>query len=554
MVGLLPILLALSLTFVSGSLIPEDRGYSSSGWENDYDEFLNFACPAGQHLTRIISDYHSEGSWFSGSKDDRRFKFECQTDFLDSNSDCYTTHYLNDWDHPLYAVCGKGEVIAGLVSKHWDFKEDRRWKIKCCKIKTTLVATNCGWTGFANGWKSDNMDFRIDSDEAIVGLKSQHDNSQEDRRWQFKKCTIEKDKSCPRPSSSWCGHGQIPGYKFVDCDGDGHLDSVCSNSKNSVETIQSSTKDCQSERLTIEDAACVTKGPKNWMSSVSDETFISELSIPGTHDSASDERGCNGDACQCQDATLEEQLNLGVRAFDIRLSYDTGDSELGWHFDIHHGSDNLDIDFDYVLYSFMSFLLDNPSETIVMSYENKLDTTCGFGKIPGLNCEAGWDRTKFQKTFQRYLDMPSFQGLFYKGQEIPTMQEARGKIVMINFKDYNRPAGEQFGLIEKWTASSVENDYAPGCNPQSKLDCDGYIDALKGNMKEAMSCVDCKQLYITYLSAQKWPSYTPEDYSDTVNPSIQTWIEGLDVEGQLGLVMMDYPSAAIIEAVYTKNF
>ena len=134
------------------------------------------------------------------------------------------------------------------------------------------------------------------------------------------------------------------------------------------------------------------------------------------------------------------------------------------------------------------------------------------------------------------------------------MQEARGKIVMINFKDYNRPAGEQFGLIEKWTASSVENDYAPGCNPQSKLDCDGYIDALKGNLEEAMGCVDCKQLYITYLSAQKWPSYTPEDYSDTVNPSIQTWIEGLDVEGQLGLVMMDYPSAAIIEAVYTKNF
>ena len=73
------ILLALSLTFVSGSLIPEDRGYSSSGWENDYDEFLNFACPAGQHLTRIISDYHDKGSLFSGAKHDRRFKFECET-------------------------------------------------------------------------------------------------------------------------------------------------------------------------------------------------------------------------------------------------------------------------------------------------------------------------------------------------------------------------------------------------------------------------------------------------------------------------------------------
>ena len=57
---------------------------------------------------------------------------------------------------------------------------------------------------------------------------------------------------------------------------------------------------------------------------MSDDTNISELSIPGTHDSASDARGCNSDACQCQIYTLEEQLNLGVRAFDIRLSYDTG--------------------------------------------------------------------------------------------------------------------------------------------------------------------------------------------------------------------------------------
>merc|ERR1712241_462464 len=133
------------------------------------------------------------------------------------------------------------------------------------------------------------------------------------------------------------------------------------------------------------------------MSSVSDETLISELSIPGTHDSASDDRGCNSDACQCQDATLEGQLNLGVRAFDIRLSYDTRDDELGDHFDIHHGIDNLDIDFDYVLYSFMSFLHDNPSETIVMSYENKLDT-CSFDIFPGLTCEPGWDRTEFLKT------------------------------------------------------------------------------------------------------------------------------------------------------------
>ncbi|XP_047200192.1 1-phosphatidylinositol phosphodiesterase-like [Hippoglossus stenolepis] len=52
----------------------------------------------------------------------------------------------------------------------------------------------------------------------------------------------------------------------------------------------------------------------DWMKSVPDETLISALSIPGTHESLSLH---GGPLAKCQVWTLDKQLNLGVRYFDL---------------------------------------------------------------------------------------------------------------------------------------------------------------------------------------------------------------------------------------------
>ena len=53
-----------------------------------------------------------------------------------------------------------------------------------------------------------------------------------------------------------------------------------------------------------------------WMSYIKDEAKITEIAIPGAHNSAT--AGMNVTAC-CQDGTPFEQYRYGVREFCIRL-------------------------------------------------------------------------------------------------------------------------------------------------------------------------------------------------------------------------------------------
>ena len=53
-----------------------------------------------------------------------------------------------------------------------------------------------------------------------------------------------------------------------------------------------------------------------WMKGLSDEIPVCQLTIPATHDSGA---LLGGEALQTQDITIREQLEIGVRGFDIRL-------------------------------------------------------------------------------------------------------------------------------------------------------------------------------------------------------------------------------------------
>lgn len=58
----------------------------------------------------------------------------------------------------------------------------------------------------------------------------------------------------------------------------------------------------------------------NWMSGIKDDTAISDISMPGTHDSGTQ----NVDLpiwSKTQNLSISEQLNIGVRYFDLRLEH-----------------------------------------------------------------------------------------------------------------------------------------------------------------------------------------------------------------------------------------
>ena len=244
---------------------------------------------------------------------------------------------------------------------------------------------------------------------------------------------------------------------------------------------------------------------------------------------------------------------MGVRVFDIRLSIDD-DDDIGKHFDIHHGGCNLGVDFNYVLYNCMSFLLDNPSETIIMSYQDKSNS---FN-----------DPESLLETFQEYLasDGGEFKNIMYTANRVPEMRTARGKIVLLNFKEYeilNNRQNKVPGLWNMWTncpdaqkikldtSCSVVNDWTPQNCPNQ---CETYIKSLENNMKRAKTSNTNKQLlHITYASASKGLE-SPLNYADTVNPEIKEWLEEQSGPADFGIVMTDFPNAQLIKEIYSKNF
>ena len=151
----------------------------------------------------------------------------------------------------------------------------------------------------------------------------------------------------------------------------------------------------------------------NWMEFVNDDVRLSRLNIPGTHNSGAlhdlPTIFASGTA-KCQDLTIKEQLEIGVRYLDIRCRH------IDNVFTIHHGRVYQKQNFGDVLNTCYSFLARHPSETIIMSVKRE---------------HTSENNTRsFVETFnERYLSRRPSR--WYLGDTIPALGDVRGKIVLL---------------------------------------------------------------------------------------------------------------------------
>lgn len=113
-----------------------------------------------------------------------------------------------------------------------------------------------------------------------------------------------------------------------------------------------------------------------WMSSLPDNTFISQLSIPGAHDAGTG-HGVNNvyvfvsgsTYALTQEKTLTEQWNSGIRAFDLRPAID------GSRLRIYHGIISTNLYLDNALSTLCELLDSHPTETcvVLMRHESEGD-------------------------------------------------------------------------------------------------------------------------------------------------------------------------------------
>ena len=157
-----------------------------------------------------------------------------------------------------------------------------------------------------------------------------------------------------------------------------------------------------------------------WMKYVDGNKYLDELSIPGTHDSST----CSVDndtepqtsLAKCQQDYIPTQLLEGIRYFDIRLGKNNENGDPG----IDHGicyllkKDGGFIHLSDVIGYFKAFLNENPSEALIMLVSRGND-------------EATDDSVT--TAFANVMDNNS--DLFYTSSHVPTLNEVRGKIVLL---------------------------------------------------------------------------------------------------------------------------
>ncbi len=282
-------------------------------------------------------------------------------------------------------------------------------------------------------------------------------------------------------------------------------------------------------------ASVVTDLSKKWMSFIDDNTKINQISIPGTHDSGARTEPLSGTA-KTQSANITQQLEMGVRGFDIRCKVENGG------FQLYHGITKQPDTFDQVLEAYENFLTVHPGETILMSMKQEDDNNANFNSIMASYIQKNPD-------------------LWYTKNAIPTLGEVRGKIVLLSRYGGSSAPGIRLdpGFADN-TAFTVNNGVA--CRVQdyyevgSSSNLDKKWSMIEEQLNYAHSASAKNTLCINFTSGYTsglfgLPSITI--VSNKINPQLKTFFASAE-KGSYGLLLSDFADAALCSGIFMTNF
>ncbi|WP_405497446.1 phosphatidylinositol-specific phospholipase C [Streptomyces sp. NBC_00096] len=234
----------------------------------------------------------------------------------------------------------------------------------------------------------------------------------------------------------------------------------------------------------------------DWMARLPGSTLLSEISIPGTHDSGASLFG--GDIAFTQSMDLATQLQSGIRAWDIRLGESSGRLE------IYHGIARQGQDFQNdVLGATDAFLQAHPSETILMRVAQEQTTSDFAGRV--------------------HSHLSADPHVYRGTSDNPPLSDVRGKIVIL--QDFSSPIRE--GIAWANSAWSVQDDYTMSNNWDLARKWHNVAAQL-----DAASAGPGTKVYVNFLSASggSFPYFVASGHSSpgTGAPNLLTgWTRGI---------------------------
>ncbi|KAI7239337.1 PLC-like phosphodiesterase [Hortaea werneckii] len=293
---------------------------------------------------------------------------------------------------------------------------------------------------------------------------------------------------------------------------------------------------------------------ENWMAFADDETLISALTLPGTHDSAAHK--ISWPFVQTQGMDVRNQLNAGIRYFDLRCGVRNDIVEMV------HGPSFLGITLSAVLDVIYTWLESHTTEALVVQIKQDRASERSKVSFPG----AIWNLIVSKPERWR------------TDNTTPTLGDLRGRIQLLRrFTASNLHA---FGIdvtqwpdnpsrpftVHTWHGVNITiQDHYTSLHPKSLRS----LVRMKGGdvaelLARAAADQDSRNWYINFSSAYEFNFYhqlTPKQISLGGYSSFR-WEEGMNIRlrnflatrpgrQRFGIVAMDFPEGGAKDLILT---
>lgn len=322
----------------------------------------------------------------------------------------------------------------------------------------------------------------------------------------------------------------------------------------------------------------------DWMSHLPDSTKLTALSIPGTHDTGTADCDPLGSSISpsltmfnCQKYYVNQQLNVGIRAFDVRV--DTNDTKGNYADDIvdsgkfipvlhtHNAKDKdrSPLYFNEVLNYIKDFFQHHPGETVIMAIKDE-------GSHP--------------EYIENILDTYISSGYIYQGYDkAPTLGECRGKIVLMrrfNVSSGNSSKKANYGYdVTDWDNHNydaqqealkivdgsnvqiwIQDNYKSNADDRKPY-VSGTINQMNTNDNQGKPKIDKQKSFVfNYTSCatniSNWnPFSAARNMNDYLMSNSVLYNSGaalFQFNKWVGITMMDWIDARTAQIIYSCNF
>ena len=312
-------------------------------------------------------------------------------------------------------------------------------------------------------------------------------------------------------------------------------------------------------KITLPAIPSTSQVGNNWITPLDDNIYVSQLSIPGTHDAATGD-GTTYSIGKTQELTLDQQFEIGIRVFDLRPAVKKNDLKLC------HGIVETTFAWDQVMERFKYYLSEHPGEFIIalIRHEDEADNkNSSWGSIMQTKLESLKAETN-PKTNESYT--ADFKPDL-------TVGELRGKILFLcrDWTKYNNdgpvvggytgwshsPSGSEVSIYSRTDTGTmnIQDCYSPSEDGQSKWYDTGKFPEIKWNgiktlLDKSMSFHTNPEMVnrwsVNHTSGYVgWASTTNGYRENAANNNIKlyNYINSTTWCGSTGIVLMDFVGA-----------